>query len=100
MTIIGTPVAILGKFQKQTDEVLDYDVDYTDWFSNRVDTPASFTAAVETGITMVGSSRNGNVVKVILSGGTNGTKYKVTVKLTTSDALVKEADFTVTVKDI
>ena len=26
-------VAVLGKFEKQPAEILDYDVDYTDWFS-------------------------------------------------------------------
>lgn len=91
---------ILGKFAKQPSEVLDYDVDFSDWFSNRTDTPASYTVTVETGITKVADNRTGNVVKVILSGGTNGTKYKVTVLLTTSAGLVKEADFTVTVKAV
>lgn len=93
-------ISILGKFYKQPTEVLDYDVDYTDWFSNRADTPASFVVVAEAGITVVGSSRVGNVVKVILSGGTDGVKYKITVRLTTSASLVKEADFTVTVKEV
>lgn len=92
--------AILGKFSKQSAEVLDYDVDFTDWFSNRTDTPESFTSTAETGITVVSSARSGNVIKTVLSGGTSGTKYKVTVRLTTSANLVKEADFTVTVKDV
>lgn len=103
MTIIGTPVAIVGKFQKQPSEILDYDVDYTDWFSNRIDTPASVNPVAivaEAGITVVGSSITGDIVKVILSGGTSGTKYKITVRLTTASGLLKEADFTVTVKEI
>ena len=100
MTTIGTPVTILGKFQKQPAEILDYDVDYTEWFSNRLDTPASFVLTNDPGITVVGSSRNGNVVKAILSGGLAGEKYKITVRLTTTAGLVKEADFTVTVKEV
>lgn len=91
---------ILGKFSKQPAEVLDYDVDFTDWFSNRTDTPASFVVVVEPGITVFSSSRTGNIVKVVLSGGTSGGKYKVTVRLTTVLGLVKEADFQVTVKEI
>lgn len=91
---------ILGKFSKQPSEILDYDVDYTDWFKGRTDTPASFTAAADPGITLVSSTRTGNVVKVILSGGTTGTKYKITIRLTTAAGLVKEADFTVTVKEV
>lgn len=92
--------AVLGKFVKQPAEILDYDVDFTDWFSGRTDTPASFVVIAETGITVVGSSRTGNVVKTILSGGTSGTKYKITVRLTTSASLVKEADFLVAVKEV
>lgn len=101
MTTVGTPVTILGKFQKQSAEILDYDIDFTDWFSNRVDTPSSIVVTVPNGITQVGGGTiTGNVVKVILSGGTNGTKYEITVRLTTTAGLVKEADFTVTIKDV
>jgi hypothetical protein len=93
---------VLGKFTKQSGETLDYYVDFTDWFSNRSDAPASHTATADAGITVTTSSLSGNKVKVVLSGGTNGTKYKVTVKLTTNStpAIVKEADFLVTVKDV
>lgn len=92
--------AILGKFVKQPAEVLDYDVDFTDWFSNRTDTPGSFIVTAEPGITVVSSTRIGFVVKIILSGGASGTKYKLTVRLTTSNSLVKEADFVVAVKEV
>jgi hypothetical protein len=40
------------------------------------------------------------VVKVILSGGTDGEAYKVTVRLTTSAGLVKEVDFQVKIKEV
>lgn len=92
--------SVLGKFTKQPAEVLDYDVNFTDWFSNRTDAPASFTVTADSGITVVSSSILGNIVKVVLGGGTTGTKYKVTVLLTTTTALVKEADFVVAVKEI
>lgn len=92
--------SILGRFVKQPDEVLDYDVDYTDWFTNRTDTPSSFAVVAETGITLDSSSRTGKVVKVVLSGGTSGRSYKITVRLTTSTGIVKEADFVVKVKAV
>ena len=92
-------MAVLGRFVKQPSEVLDYDVDFSDWFDGRADTPSSHTVIAETGITVVGSSRTGNVVKVVLSGGTAGTKYKITVRLTTNTFLVKEAEFVVAIKE-
>lgn len=95
--------SILGRFTKQSDEVLDYDVDFEDWFTNRTDAPDSFTVSAETGITVVGSSMASTyVVRVVLSGGTDGESYKITVLLTTDAAtpITKEADFVVKVKDV
>lgn len=92
--------SILARFSQQSTETLDYDVDFTDWFEDRVDTAASYTATVESGITLSTSSRSGSVVKVVLTGGTHGQSYKVTVRLTTSSGVVKEADFTVKIKDV
>ena len=91
---------LLGKFIKQPGEILDYDIDFSEWFENRTDTPASHTATAETGITIVSSQLSGSVVKVILSGGTNDVAYKVTVRLTTSAGLIKEVDFQVKIKEV
>ena len=35
-----------------------------------------------------------------LGGGTAGTKYKITVRLTTTSGLVKESDFELKVKEV
>lgn len=93
-------VAILGRFVKQPDEILDYDVDYSDWFSNRVDTPTSYSVVVEDGIDLVDDGLSGTTVRVVLSGGVHGARYKVTVLLTTSAGISKEADFVVTVREV
>lgn len=92
-------MSILGKFTKQPNEVLDYDVDYTDFFSIRTDQPVSFTVVMTPGITLAGSARVDKVVKVVLSGGEIGKKYKITVRLATDAGVVKEADFEVLVKE-
>jgi len=93
--------AILGKFEKQTAEVIDYYALFADWFSNRTDSIASIEAPLVTGVTIT-ASFTGTTVKVVVAGGTNGTKYKITVRITTtsSPAIVKEVDFTVTIKDV
>lgn len=92
--------ALLGRFTKQSTEVLDYDVDFTEWFSNRDDEPTTFAVVVQTGLTLETSMMNAAVVKVVLSGGTDGETYKVTVRMHTTASLVKEADFTVRIKDV
>jgi hypothetical protein len=92
---------ILAKYQKQSGETMDYDVSYAYFFSTRSDTPSSITVTVDTGITLTSSSLNTTtkVVKVVLSGGTNGATYKVTIKLTTSSGIIKEDELVITIKD-
>lgn len=94
--------AIVGKFEKQPGETLDYYVIYDDWFANRSDAAASISVTADAGITIVASSLTGSTVKIVLSGGTTGVKYKITVLLTTDAAIpiIKEVDFTVTVKAV
>ncbi len=93
-------VAIIGKQVKQPSEILDYQVDFSEWFANRTDTPTSADVTVEFGLTKVSDSLDDEVVTVVLSGGTDGASYKVTVLLTTSDGIVKEADFIVRIKAV
>jgi hypothetical protein len=90
----------LARFTKQPSEVLDYLVDYTEWFAERSDTPSTELTVVETGITKVSSGIDGLIVKVVLSGGTVGVSYKITTKLTTTSGIVREADFTVAIKEL
>lgn len=90
---------ILGSYVKQPADVLDYDVDYTD-FLNGEDTLSTKTVTVSpTGLTVDSSVIAGDRVKVWLSGGTNGITYKVTVTATTTDGRVKQDEFKVKVKD-
>lgn len=91
----------IQRFTKQPGETLDYDFDFTKWFGKRTDTIDSYTVAVSSGITKVGDTRTGKVIKVVLSGGTDGQSYLVTVKITTTStpALVKEHEILVKVKE-
>lgn len=91
---------ILGKFVKQPVDVLDYDVDYSDWMSGRTDTVASYEAEADAGIDLITSTRSGNVVKILLGGGFHGERYKITTRITTAAGLVKEAEFIVAVKEV
>lgn len=91
---------LLGRFVKQSAEILDYDVDFSAWMEGRQDTPASHSVTASTGVTVLGSSRDGANVKVVLGGGSDGEVYKITVRLTTGLGLVREADFALAIKDV
>jgi hypothetical protein len=90
---------VLGRFVKQPTEILDYDVSYADWFVNRSDTAASAVTSATAGITIQSSTLTGTNIRIVLSGGVAGGTYEITVLLTTSSGIVKEANFIVRVKD-
>lgn len=92
-------MSILGRFVKQPNEILDYDVDYSAWFVGRGDTATSISITTDPGIVLNGYSLVGTIAKAVLSGGVDGEKYKITVRLTTSSGIVREADFSVSVKE-
>lgn len=89
----------LGKYYKTPTEVLDYDVDYTDWFANRSDAPATASVTALPADLTVSVVVLGTFARVTASGGTSGVSYEVTVvQLTTgTPQRRKEAKFTVVV---
>jgi hypothetical protein len=93
---------ILGKFEKQPQEQLTYQVDYSEWFSNRTDAPSSFVVTAATGLTVVDATRVGTSIYITVSGGVDQTNYGVSVLLTTDStpSNTKEANFVVKVKDV
>ena len=92
---------ILETFEKQPGDTQDYDISFVEWLSALSDTAVSHTCTADAGITLVSSSLSTGVVKVWLSGGVSGVKYKVTATITTATATprVKEAEIMIKVKE-
>lgn len=95
-------MAILGRFTKQTVDVSDYDIDASEWLSEDDFVLSATSAVTPSGLTIQSTSiiDAGKTVKVWLSGGTNGTTYKIDVTMTTDDGRVKQSEFTLKIKDI
>lgn len=90
---------ILGTFEKQPVDVKDYDIDYAQWLTPG-DGIQSATAEVDAGGLLVDSVfTSGDRVKVWLSGGVSGQRYKVTVTVSTNDGRVLQHEFVIKVKD-
>lgn len=90
----------IDRFDKQPADVQDYDIDFGPYLTSQSDTPLSFVATAETGITIVSSALTGNVVKVLVGGGTDGNRYKVSVTMTTTGGRVKQHDILIRVKEL
>lgn len=94
-------MAILADFEKQPWEVKDKDIDISEW-KQPGDSIASLSAEVSpVGLTVVDPPTNNDpLIKVWYSGGTDGIKYIVTVKITMTSGRREEEEFTVKVKEI
>lgn len=92
-------MGILATFTKQPSEVQDYDIDFAPYLTSQNDLAESFTYTTDPGITVVGSTLVNSKVKLFLSGGLDGTTYKVTVLLTTVTGRKKEADIRIRVRE-
>jgi len=96
-------MSVLGNFTKQPAEVETYSIIYEDDLTandnltgaTTVIAPAGLVEDFTTFIDTPGDRR----VRVKLSGGTAGVRYKVTVTPTTADGRVLQDEFYVRVKD-
>ena len=97
-------IKILKAWDKQPGDTQDYDIEFEDWLKKLGDTPSLATPPQVTvapaGITLLSSSLNGTAVKVWLSGGAPGVRYKVSAKLTTVGGREKEADILINVREV
>lgn len=91
----------LGTFTKQPAEIQDYDIDYSEWLTagDNVSSVA-VTILPATNLVLDSQYNNDPVVKLWFSGGTDGVKYKITVRTTTADGRLKEDEFFIKVKDL
>lgn len=86
---------------KQPSESRVYSLDFTANMSNdeTISSIDSFTIA-PAGPTLGTPSAAGKIVQNRISGGTDGTNYKITVVITTSDSNILEGEAKLFVKDI
>lgn len=74
---------------KRPAEVLDYDLDYSQWLPSG-DTVASATVTAEDGITLGEKVLSDTAVKQWVSGGTADTEYTITCTATTTGGRIKQ----------
>ena len=89
----------MKQFDKQPSEVLDYDIDATEWLTQGDNVIGAAITIDITGLVLDSSTINDDRIKIWLSAGVDGITYKVTTKISTEDGRVKEVDFKVKVKD-
>ena len=98
-------MAKIGTFSKQPTDVLDYDVDYSEWLSASDELIAATveidqTAGAAKTLVLNGQEISSRGIKLWLSGGADGDRYVVTVTSTTKEGRVKQDEFTMNIKEI
>lgn len=68
---------------KDPDAVLDYAIDWSDWLQSG-ETISTSAWTVQTGLTAGSTGNNGTIASIWLSGGTAGTTYTATNRITTN----------------
>jgi hypothetical protein len=84
-------------FLHDSEAVLDYTVDWTDWIG--ADTISSVTWTVATGLTKESQANTTTTATVWISGGTVGTDYSVECKITTAGGRTDERTITIRVRN-
>jgi hypothetical protein len=90
---------MLGVVDKQPVEILDYDVDFSRWLSNDSISTASAVVTPAGALDVQTLDIEPELVKVWLSGGSNGVSYKVEITVDTTGGRRGQVEFRVRVKD-
>ena len=96
---------ILNRYEKQPSERKDYEVDYSEWLAGTNDTlddtfieVLCLTTPGDTAL-LVTTQTAANKIVLWVSGGTDRTKYKVTVRVSTVAGRIDESELIFTIKD-
>jgi len=84
-------------FIKDPSSVLDFGFDWSDWLDTD-DSVSTSTWNVPTGITRDSDTNTSTTTTIWLSGGTVGSKYKITNRMVTANGRTVERSFYVKVE--
>jgi hypothetical protein len=78
-------------YEKTSNEILNYPVDWSSLIG--VETILTSTWVLDAGITLNSSSNTSTTTTAVISGGSQGTSYRVTNRITTSGSRTMERGF-------
>jgi hypothetical protein len=96
-------MAVVGTFNKQPSEILDCSINYAPVLPGGVTLSGTPTATVTpSGVTVSGLALTDTNTKLYykVSGGTDGTPYKITTTVDTSNGLKYEDEVNVVVEEL
>ncbi len=88
----------VATFIKDPNAILDFGLDWSPWLG--ADTIATSVWTLPAGITQQSASNTTTTTTIWLSGGTAGTKYLVTNRITTAGGRTDDRTMTINVKEL
>lgn len=92
-------MSILGKFTKQSGETESYTIDYTENLTEGDGVIAADVVITPAGATLVANNFDLTSLRIWISGGTPGTKYKCEATVTTGDGRILQDEFFLLIKE-
>lgn len=91
--MVQLPTVAPQVLAKQPDENCNFSMDFTAWLnSTETISTISLIESVPTGLTFTDSTIIGGIISMKISGGTDKTKYRVEVTITTSEGNLYQGD--------
>jgi len=93
---------IIGAVIQQPVDILDYDIDYSRWFSAESDSLESIEvdySGLDQTLNVAAVVSMNNIIKLWIQGGKDGETYTVEVTVTTASGRKKQDELLVTIED-
>lgn len=89
----------MAVFVKDPDAVLDFGVEWVDWLEDGETITSSTWSVSPSGLTLGEETFNGHATVVWTSGGSEGTTYALTNRVTTSDGRTDDRTLYIRIKN-
>ena len=90
---------ILTEFTKDPNAILDYSINWGDWFASTTEALNASTWTVDTGLTVDSDARTTSIATLWVSGGTVGASYNCENQIETSLGRTDERSIRITIVD-
>ena len=87
-------------YNQQPSEILDYDVDFTDWLALGDSVESTVVSSKPTGLIIGITADTTDIPKIWVSGGIDKVRYTISTVATTTQGRSKEVNFQIKIKDV
>jgi len=88
---------IRAAFVKDPNATVDYELDWSEWLDS--DAVSTSTWSAPAALTLTGSNVTDNVTRIFVAGGSVGTDYLITNRITSSGGRIEDRSILIQVRE-